>query len=218
MEGGGVGDYLLSTVEKGDQSLELPRDLFPSKLLYYVIRNRSALIGLGLVLALFAFAFIGSRKIIDRGDRVMARLVIIVVGFFSVLLTFLSIQVGVASVIREPENQFRFMEEIATIKPGLEMGKWDVVAARMNPFLHRSSSLATPYYFYDGESCHSCFRKDFLYPYLRRNNTNSTYAASLDEFSTFIGHVLESYQERLNEGLLRILDSELSADGQNINL
>ncbi|SCU80480.1 LANO_0B00254g1_1 [Lachancea nothofagi CBS 11611] len=59
-------------------------------------------------------------------------------------------------------NRLALVKFIASLKPGIDMRDWDVVAARMNSIMHRSSSLVTPYFFYDGKACYSYFRSTYL--------------------------------------------------------
>lgn len=205
-------------MEIGDENLGLPCDIFPSRFLYEVIRNRSVLIGLGSALLVCAFAFTMARKFISGDGLAVIRIFIVSLGMAGTAITGAIIEGRVESVILMPSNKVQFMKEIAISGPGLEMKKWGVVAAKMNPVLHKSSLLATPYYFYDGESCYSCFRNEYLHPYLRRKNTNDTQAYIVDEFKPFVDQVLKSYEESLNKDLQHMLEEEISVESQHIKL
>lgn len=62
------------------------------------------------------------------------------------------------------ENALGFLKEVVTIQPGLDGKKWDFIAARLNKMFHANNNAITPYFFYDGDECHSLFMSWYYNP------------------------------------------------------
>ncbi|SCU87879.1 LANO_0D00364g1_1 [Lachancea nothofagi CBS 11611] len=200
---------LIGESHANDEDLRLPRDMFRSRLQYEMVRHRVVLISLGFELAVFAFLFhlglqaenLGIEIVIIVPVLMLAPLVVAVTG----VMTYRVVRRKVAALA----NKLRFMKEIMTVKPGIEMREWDVIAARMNPVFYRSSSLVTPYFFYDGESCYSYFRSTYLQPYLNRKDENCTNVA-VDDFQRILDQAIKTYEEKADEDWQRIMNGTSS--------
>lgn len=100
------------------------------------------------------------------------------------------------------------------VKPGIQLEKWDVIAARMNAFLHHNNSFFTPYYYYNGESCFYFFRGNYLLPYLKEKHDSKS---NIDEehvydFVPFYHQALDMHEESVKEDLQRILTASSSSE------
>lgn len=110
---------------------------------------------MGLELAVCAFAIVLALRTKDEEILALVVLSALGLGSFAAFITGMIISVKIHELITNRVNTIQFMKEIATKRPGIDTAEWDIIAARMNPVLYSSSSLATPYFFYDGESCYS---------------------------------------------------------------
>ncbi|SCU84062.1 LANO_0C00276g1_1 [Lachancea nothofagi CBS 11611] len=210
MEAKDIEEHLIGTSDATDEDLRIPRDVFRSRFRYGMVRHRLVLISLGLELAVIAVLIHMGFQADDKDDRIGITIFVILAGSVVMLSTGVITYCVVRGRAATLTNKLGFMKEIATVKPGIEMREWDIIAARMNPILHRSSSLLTPYFFYDGESCYSYFRSTYLQPYLNRKNGNEIFRAPVDDFQTFLDHVIKIYEERANEDWQRILNGSSS--------
>ena len=59
----------------------------------------------------------------------------------------------------------KFSEEVAEVKPGVDMERWDIVASNMNKFIQSEKLWSVLHSFYDGGECFQQFRRLILNPY-----------------------------------------------------
>lgn len=204
MKGEGAEEHLVEDSNADDQNPSLPRDVFPNRFRYSLTRHKTLDTAMGLELAGCGLAIFFASQTKDETVAFAAITITFVIGALVFGATLAYITDRGYNLSRA--NTIQFMKEIATIRPGIDASEWDTIAARMNPILYESDSLATPYFFYDGESCYSFFKYTYLDPYLRRKNPDSVNAGPVDELQPLIDQVLKAYEERINEDWQRVLN------------
>ncbi|SCU87885.1 LANO_0D00386g1_1 [Lachancea nothofagi CBS 11611] len=221
MQAKGVEEHLIGESHASDEDLRLPRDIFRSRLQYEMVRHWVVLISLGLELAVIVFFIHLGLQADRRGDKIGLSFFAVFLGSIVMVSTGFITYYVVRGKGTSLTNKLAFMKEIAMVKPGTEMREWDIIAAKMNPVFYCSSSLVTPYFFYDGESCYSYFASDYLQPFLDKksfqgtnntandttNNTaNLTLVPSVDVTQPFIELAVKAYEEKAKEDWQRIVN------------
>ncbi|KAM3163170.1 hypothetical protein ACU8KH_01629 [Lachancea thermotolerans] len=199
MKGEGVEELLVRTPNVSDECLKLPRDIFLNKVQYFVTRQRTLLTALSMELAICAFVIYLADKCGNPDVLPVTTIIVVLVGFFFVLVAAISIPEAVSKQGTIPTNKLQLMKEIATVRPGIDTKEWDLIASRMNPVFYNNSSWVTPYFFYDGDSCYSYFRTYYLKPYKKSVNADNTNGDAGDEFQPFVDQAIKVYKERVNE-------------------
>lgn len=93
--------------------------------------------------------------------------------------------------MQQREN-FGFSQGMTTVQPGLDVKKWDLIAVRLNKSFHAIDNDSTPYFFYDGDECHSLFMSWYYNP-----SVNHTGIAS--EIQPIIDEAVKVYEANLKE-------------------
>ncbi|GAV51533.1 hypothetical protein ZYGR_0AE00100 [Zygosaccharomyces rouxii] len=163
--------------------------------------------------------------------------------FFDLVLTvspaFLPLSIlakkrkGTSAVKEDPRNCLSFFGEVVKFQPGLDIKKWDPIAARLNKIFHDNNSCITPYFFYDGSDCHSCFKRWYFDPYENKSNadaahinesdntvaskpgnvnTNESNSANVDEYHTsrmqpMLREAVKAYKDSLEEYWRQYIES-----------
>lgn len=141
------------------ESILLPRDVFFNKLSYVIIIYK----GFSLTLAfeiLFSAALI-CYNIRDRDAIILCT----IFGLLIIASTAPIVYLSTRDVGLVKENELCFLKEVTVGKPGLDHKKWDSIASALNLVFYQNCKSATPYFFYDGEACSSCFRRRFVTPW-----------------------------------------------------
>lgn len=110
------------------------------------------------------------------------------------------------------------MKEVATVRPGIETKERDIIAAKMNPVFYSKFPSAKPYFFYDGEACHSFFTKFYLKPYLKSKNADNSNNACVDEFQPFVEQAVKLYEEKASKDWHRLLITGPSLGDQSVDV
>lgn len=71
--------------------------------------------------------------------------------------------------------------ELQKTRPGVSEEAWDQVASELNDLFYQMRIWRTPYFFYNGQYCQSCFRKFYLRPFYNKSSKNSTDATDLEK-------------------------------------
>lgn len=189
----------------------LPREIF-SKFAYVLINYKvfSSLLALELLFFGSLFCF----EIRSKDTAIVTFIFGIILVTCTGLITYLcSRDTGLTE-----ENKLVFLKEVTVTRPGIDNERWNAIARRLNPIFYQNSRSATAYFFYDGEACASCFRRNFLQPYywskphqeagggttdssgLNESNglSNSSIESGLrSELETFIEMAVKAHQESL---------------------
>ena len=190
----------------------LPREIF-SKCSYVLINYKvfSSLLALELLFFGSLYCF----EIRSKDIAILTFIIGIILVAFTGFITYLcSRDTGLTD-----ENKLVFLKEVTVARPGIDNERWNVVARRLNPIFSQNSRSATAYFFYDGEACASCFRRNFLEPYYWKkphqeagggttdssglNESNRLPNSSIEsglprsELETFIEMAVKAHQESL---------------------
>ncbi|CUS25243.1 LAQU0S47e00100g1_1 [Lachancea quebecensis] len=216
-------ERLIYVPNESGGNLRLPRDIFASRFQYDRVKYRILIIAVGLELSLCASTIVVASFLIYDGSSLAAFAVFSsFLCVLAILLTCIITIIGMEA-ITTPLFKVQFMKEIASTKPTTEIAEWDMIAARMNKFLHTGSSSEAPGYFYDGESCYSFFRRSYLLPYLRKKNPSQTQVETnlqqnmVDEVQPLVDQVLKAYEERVNEHWQCIINEGSSVENQAVD-
>lgn len=87
---------------------------------------------------------------------------------------------GMNAITDDHCNSLSFLGEVVKFKPGLDTNKWDHIAARLNKIFHNNDSYITPYFFYDGSDCASCFKRWYFDPYTKEHNSDAAHINASD--------------------------------------
>lgn len=149
------------TVDSTHEQDILPRDIF-SKWSYVLINYKllSLLSAFELLIVGYIFCFAAR----SNGDAIVT----LILGTFFVTSTGVAAYFGCRDIGLTDENKMIFLKEVTVARPGLDSEIWNAIARQLNPIFYQNSRSATPYFFYDGEACSSCFRRNFLTPYYFR--------------------------------------------------
>ncbi|QLG72474.1 hypothetical protein HG535_0D01820 [Zygotorulaspora mrakii] len=151
-------------LEYEEETPQLPRDVFFCRFSHFFFTNkRFSLVFFGVLIIMLLLIWF------QRHDEVaifflmfFGSLTMILLGCFALLIAY--------KIEFTKENELLFLKQVVIIRPGLDSRKWDTIAGNLNRVFYQNSREATPYFFYDGESCQSCFRSKFLNPYLKIEN------------------------------------------------
>lgn len=192
------------TAQNRDQWL--PRDTKSFRLVHAIVTHR--LVSCSVIIEILLCLWLIWLSVIN-GLGFEIFLIITFGGLIIVLTVILTVSIE-RSMVLTKLNRLSLLKEVAEVKPGLDPKKWDSIAARLNQVFNQNSSWATRNFFYDGESCASCFRSRFLNPYLNRTRppTSTVPTAApppptptpsnpIDELEPFIAEAAEAYQESL---------------------
>ncbi|SCU77337.1 LANO_0A00100g1_1 [Lachancea nothofagi CBS 11611] len=207
-----IEEHLIGASHASDQHLRLPRDIFPNKFQYEIIRHRAVLLLLSSELVLCSFLFYMGLQANEGAKLVISVFVV----FGGSVATFITCTMTYYAALDRPKtaaNRLALVKFIADLKPGIDMREWDVIAARMNLSMHRSSSLVSPYFFYDGESCYSYFRSCCLVPFLAFKSANDAKEnkVPLSEYQRMLDHAIRIY-ERANEDWQQVVNGNSSLE------
>ncbi|CAR21790.1 KLTH0B10230p [Lachancea thermotolerans CBS 6340] len=195
MKGERAEEHLIQTPHVDDQNLRLPRDTFPNRFLYEISRHRTFVIAVSSELILYAFSIYRGLTSKDRDIGFLIALFMIVLGSTGIILTGIITICLLNDCGTDPSNTLHFMKEIVAVGLQMEMREWDIIAARMNRVFYLNNSWATPYFFYDGEACHSFFKNYYLKHYSRGEKTSGTNTYGLEEFQPFVDQAVEAYKK-----------------------
>ncbi|SCU82513.1 LAME_0C01530g1_1 [Lachancea meyersii CBS 8951] len=200
------------TKEASTCDLRLPRDIFQNRFYYQVLYHKFLLIAIlsysgGWLMARFSGTAFDVMLIITiAGCLVPLAVISILVQVVLDLWYVFVVGIAVAYVKREVLRYYfirkfgwdatvvrSFMLLISEMDSGQDLAKWDIIAAKMNSILNTQSWWATPYYFYDGQSCHSLFSANFYGPHVN----NAKYFPP--ETRSFIDSAVKVYMQALNK-------------------
>lgn len=157
---------LKDTIDSTHDQDMLPRDIFPK--FSYVLMNYkafSSLLALELLILGCIFCFVIRSNDAEIGVIMLCTLIF---GTFVVLFTGVLTYFGSRDVGLTDENKLVFLKKVTIARPGIDIDRWNAIARQLNPIFYHNSRSATPYFFYDGEACSSCFRRNFLELYYSR--------------------------------------------------
>lgn len=129
----------------------------------------------------------------------------VVVTSIILLITCILFGINVSGLLHTAAYKLQFLREVEMVKPGIDMRKWDFIAAKMNANLYQNNSLISPYYYYNGEACYCFFKAKYLLPHLERKGANSTGEMPLYDLEPFYGQILDAYEERTKKEWQHIL-------------
>lgn len=114
------------------------------------------------------------------------------------------------------ENRFksreliRFSEEVAEVRPGVDMERWDIVASNMNKFMQSEKLWSALHSFCDGGDCFQQFRRLILNPYSEHTSKKMKAKQNVG-LKPFAEEAVKSYQRGIDKYWLdcygQILDS-----------
>lgn len=190
----------------------LPREIF-SKCSYVLVNYKvfSSLLALELLIIGSFFCF----EIRSKDTAIVTFVCSILFMTFTGTITYL----GSRDIGLTDENKLVFLKEVTVARPGIDNERWNAIARRLNPIFYQNSRSATAYFFYDGEACASCFRRNFLQPYYWRKPHQEAEGAATDssglnepsrlpnssvdsglprsELATFVEMAVKAHQESL---------------------
>lgn len=202
-----VEEYSLHASQEDDQSLTLPRDIYPNKFLYQISRHRAPLFATSLELVLCTLLIRYFMKKNDSSARFEAVSSVVSFGLPLGLSLFSGMVHLVHNCGKAPVNRVRFMEEIIAVEPGTETRKWDSIAARLNAIFYSNNSLATPHFFYDGNACYFYFRLHYVRPLFEKKESSYAFREFPDEFKALIHQAMEAYKKGLDKDWQRLLNT-----------
>lgn len=191
------------------QDLVLPRDVFSSRFSYdLVTRKRFYLCSLLLMVA--SFIFLTWLRIM--GVRVASVVALAVFTCLIMLLVLPTVYLisgeRARAKARTAQNTLSFLKEVIKIQPGLDFSKWDRVAARLNKIFHENDNSITPYYFYSGSECSSCFNSWYVVPSLRKQVTG--------QLQPIIDEAVQVHQANLDDHWRQFMETPSAAGGDEV--
>lgn len=201
------------------EDLALPRDIFNNRFRYFFITHPYFTFCL---LAYAANICICSVSLMIAGPMSLPIFDLLFTGILaSMFLAILSMEKkGTNSVKEDPRNALSLLGEVVKSQPGFDTNKWDYIAARLNKVFHNHDNYITPYFFYDGSDCASCFKRWYFYPYADKieadsahinesdiavaskpgnANTNGSDSANISGIKPMLHKAIKAYNDSLEE-------------------
>lgn len=92
----------------------------------------------------------------------------------------------------------KFSEEVAEVKPGTDMERWDIVASNMNEFMQAEELWSILHSFYDGQHCFQQFRRLILHPYSEHTSKKMKAKQNAD-LKPYAEEAVRSYQASIDQ-------------------
>lgn len=86
-------------------------------------------------------------------------------------------------------NRLRLLATIVSVAPGTDVDRWDVIAKRVNSYLHEIPECPASDCFFDGKSCLDCFERYFKPPTSQKKKR--TFITS-NELKPFVSRAIEA--------------------------
>lgn len=205
-----IEEYLVGSHNESIGHSRLPRDVFHNWFQYEVVRHKFYFAVAVIQVILFIISthnFFQAQKNANKILTITGAVYLSSVVIYFTGLIFFQVERG---FVTTAANKVQFLKELITIRPGIDMIEWDILATKANTIFYNESVLTSPYYFYDGASCYSFFRFIFLLPYLRRKEACFADENSPDEIRRFISQAIKVYQEKADRKWQLILNKILS--------
>lgn len=180
-----------------------PRDIFSNRFIYNIATHKvtSTIIFCEILLIVVLVLLNTHNDIALAGISALGFSLLLVNGIIVSNMSERFIVLGEA-------NELALLKEVTTVKPGLDMIKWDLIASELNLVIKQNSS-STPYFFYDGEACVDYFKKRFLDPYFKRkekrdaasqqvgSSEGQSTPVACDQLDPFVERAVTAYEESL---------------------
>lgn len=146
------------TQNGAESSPKLPRDIFKTRSRWRCYKLYKS-IAIRIVLLIFLIAqvlatFYGGIE--GFGICLIPASILIPISALIVMITGSSLGL---------KGQMEFLVQVTTLRPGLDISRWDIIASRMNEYmLNTGKWLSEDCFFFDGEECLKYFREWCILP------------------------------------------------------